>query len=193
MNKLEAHKKLLSYKKQVFQLNDLKKIFGLYNDNSLYQSIKRLKKDQVISNLINGKYYLNDNPPDEFIVANNLYYPSYISLETALNYYGILIQTPFDIISITTKKRKKINWQDKYFIYHHIDNNYFVDYIKEKEFVIATPEKALIDTIFLNSVGKLKTDFSELIYDVIDQKRLLKLKDKIKNKAFHKFFEHLKI
>lgn len=193
MKKIDIHKKLLKYKKQIYNFSDFKKILELKNDNSAYHAVKRLKKDGIISSLTNGKYYLNDNPPNNFQVANNLYFPSYISLESALNYYGILIQVPQTIFSISAKKRKKINWENKEFIYLHISHKYFFDYIKEKDFLIATPEKALIDTIFFNSIGKWVTDFDELLLANINKKRLLKVKEKIKNKAFLKLFEDLKL
>lgn len=193
MKKIDIHKKLLKYKKQIYNFSDFKKIFELKNDNSAYHAIKRLKKDEIISSLTNGKYYLIDNPPNDFQVANNLYFPSYISLESALNYYGILIQVPQMIFSISAKKRKKINWERKEFIYLHISNEYFFDYIKEKDFLIATPEKALIDTIFFNSIGKWVTDFDELLLDNVNKKRLLKIRDKIKNKSFLKLFKDLKL
>lgn len=193
MKKIDIHKKLLKYKKQIYNFSDFKKILELKNDNSAYHAVKRLKKDEMISSLTNGKYYLIANPPNDFQVANNLYFPSYISLESALNYYGILIQVPQTIFSVSAKKRKKINWENKEFIYLHISHEYFFDYIKEKDFLIATPEKALIDTIFFNSIGKWVTDFDELLLDNINKKRLLKVKEKIKNKAFLKLFEDLKL
>lgn len=193
MKKIDIHKKLLKYKKQVYNFSDFKKILELKNDNSAYHAIKRLKKDGIISGLTNGKYYLNDSTPNDFTVANNLYLPSYISLESALNYYGILIQVPQTIFSITTKKRKKISWGDKEFTYLHISNKYFFDYTKEKDFLIATPEKALIDAIFFNAIGKWATDFDGLVWDNINKKRLHKMKEKIRNKSFHRFFKDLKI
>lgn len=194
MNKLEIHKKLIKFKKSIYKISDLKKIFNLRNDNSTYHAIKRLKKDSVLHSLRNGVYCFEGRYPDDFLIANNLYSPSYISLETALNYYGILIQTPHQIFSITPLKRKYIKCIGKEFIFCHISKDYFFDYIKEKDFLIATPEKALIDTILFNSVGKWITDFDELNYKgVINKKRLYKIKNKIKNKAFNKLFESLKL
>lgn len=193
MKKIDIHKKLLKLKKQIYSFSDLKKILGLKSDNSAYQAVKRLKSDKIISSLMNGKYYLNDNPPNDFSAANNLYFPSYISLESALNYYGMLIQVPQTIFSISTKKRKIITWEKKEFTYLHISREYFFDYVKEKDFLIATPEKTLVDTIFFNSIGKWFTDFNELVLNNISKKRLYKIKEKIKNKSFLKLFEDLKI
>ena len=193
MSKIEIYKKLIKSKKQIYTVSDLKKVLGLRKDNSVYQAIKRLKKEGLLEGLSNGVYHLTDTPSNDFVIANNLYYPSYISLETALNYYGILIQTPYIISSITTRRNKLIKQQEKEFIFFHLKGDYFFDYIKEKDFLIATPEKALIDTIFFNSIRKLKTDLSELVLEQINKKRLLKLKEKITNLAFHRAFERLRL
>lgn len=193
MSKIEIYKKLLRSKKQIYTVGDLKKILGLRKDNSIYQAIKRLKKENLLERLTNGVYKLIDTPSDDFVIANNLYYPSYISLETALNYYGILIQTPYIISSITTRRNKLIKQKDKEFIFFHLKGDYFFDYIKERDFLIATPEKALVDTIFFKAIGKSKADFSELVLEHLDKKRLLRVKEKIKNLAFHKYFESLRL
>lgn len=191
--KTTIYKKLIKLKKEIYTFADIKKVTGLESDNSTYQAIKRLKKDGLLESAANRIYYLSDNPPSEFSLANNLYPPSYISLESALNYYGILIQVPQTIYSITTRKTKSITFKNKEFNYFHITKNYFFDYIKEKNFLIATPEKALIDTIFFTALGKSKTDLSELHFNDINKKRLHKLKEKVQNKAFHNLFESLNL
>lgn len=193
MSKIEIYKKFLKSKKQIYTVSDLKKVLGLRKDNSVYQAIKRLKKEGLLEGLTNGVYRLLDTPSNDFVIANNLYCPSYISLETALNYYGILIQTPYTISSITTRRNKLIKQREKEFIFFHLSSDYFFDYIKEKDFLIATPEKALIDTIFFKAIGKSKTDISELVLEHVNKKRLLKVKEKIKNLAFHKAFESLRL
>ena len=193
MKNLEIHKKLLKSTKKTFTFSDLKKLLTLKNDNSIYQAIKRLKKDGVINSFKNGVYYLTGAPPNEFLAANQIYYPSYISLETALNYYGILIQTPQIIFSVTCKRGKELLCNNKEYSYHHLTQKYFFDYIKEKDFLIATPEKALIDTIFLNSFGKLKTDLDELVLNIISKKRLYRIKERIDSRAFNKRFSELKL
>lgn len=193
MSKVEIYRKLLKSKKQIYTVSDLKKILGLRKDNSIYQTIKRLKKEELLERLINGVYKLIDILSNDFVIANNLYPPSYISLETALNYYGILIQTPQIIFSITTRRNKIFRYEMKEFNYCHLTQDYYFDYIKEKDFLIATPEKALIDTIFFCAIGKSQTDFSELLLNDINKKRLYKLKERIKNLAFHRFFNQLEI
>ena len=193
MLKTAIYKKLIKLKKEIYTFADIKKVTGLENDNSTYQAIKRLKKDSILESAANRVYYLSDNPPSEFLLANNLYPPSYISLESALNYYGIIIQVPQVITSVSTKKTKYITAKNKEFLYSHINKNYFFDYIKEKDFLIATPEKALIDTIFFTAIGKSRTDLSELFLSNVNKKRFHKLKEKIKNKSFHKLTKGLKI
>ena len=193
MYKTEIYKKLIKSKKQVYRVSDLKKYLELKNDNSIYHAIKRLTKQEILERVANGVFCLKDNPASDFVIANNLYHPSYISLESALNYYGIVIQSPRTIFSITTRRNKIQKYEDKEFIYFRTKQNYFFDYIKEKDFLIATPEKALIDTIFFTALGRAKTDLSELVLDIVNKKKLHKIKNKIQNKAFHNLFENLKL
>ena len=193
MFKFEIYKKFLKSKKQIYTLSDLKKFLGVKKDNSVYQAIKRLKENGILESLRNGVYKVKDIPSNDFVIANSLYSPSYISLESALNYYGILIQTPYIISSVTTRRNKLIKSGNKEFTFFHLSNDYFFDYIKEKDFLIATPEKALIDTIFFQAIGQSKMDLSELILDQVNKKRFLKVKDKIKNLAFHKMLESLRL
>lgn len=193
MKTIEVHKKLLKTKKEIYSVADLKKILDLRSDNSIYHAIQRLEKDNILEKITNGIYQLKDIPSNDFLIANNIYYPSYISLDSALNYYGILIQSPYMILSATTRRNKTKSYNNKEFVYLHLSQNYFFDYIKEKDFLIATPEKALVDTVFFTALGKTKTNLSELNFLNVNKIRLRKIREKIKNKAFHVLFKELKI
>ncbi len=193
MKKIEALLILQKANRNIFSLNDLKKLLKIESDNTAYVQANRLVKEGLLNRLAKGVYCLKDSKPAEFELANFLYRPSYISLESALAHYGILIQIPQTIISVTTKRARKIKAVNKEFIYSHLNKKYYSDYIREQRFVIATPEKAIIDTIFFACYGRTVIHPEEWILNNVDKRKLKKLAKKIESKVFHSFFNSLKI
>lgn len=193
MKKVEALLTLQKSNRNIFSLNDLKKLLRIESDNTAYIQANRLTKEGLLNRITKGVYCLKDSKPAEFEIANFLYRPSYISLESALAYYGILLQIPHVITSVTPQRAKKIKAVNKEFIYLHLNQRYYSDYIKEQRFVIATPEKALVDTIFFASYGRMVINPEEWVLNNIDKKKLRKLAGKIESQVFHRFFNSLSI
>lgn len=154
----------------LFSLNELGFIFGTKSKDSLYKKIARLIKGKILKPLINGKYeYLLKNTND-FSKSNFLYQPSYISLESALSFYSIITQFSYEITAITIKKTKSINIDEKAFSYTKIKPDFFFGYENKGEFLIATPEKALLDYLYLGSKGLRKIDMTEMNLSIINKK-----------------------
>ena len=130
----------------LFTLDDILKIFEI-RSNTAKSLLARLKKRNVISSLTKGKYQflMARKIPEDFLVANFLYSPSYVSLESALSYYGIIDQFPYQITSVTFKKNKTIETENKKFSFNHIKENLFTDYKKTQEgYLIASLQKAVL-------------------------------------------------
>ena len=53
--------------------------------------------------LRNNFYIIKDSRPYHYFVANKLYEPSYVSLNTALSHYGIIPEVVYAVTSVTTK------------------------------------------------------------------------------------------
>ncbi|MEW6619496.1 MAG: type IV toxin-antitoxin system AbiEi family antitoxin domain-containing protein [bacterium] len=193
MKKIEALLILQKSRRDIFSLIDLKKLLRSESDNIAYIQANRLTKEGLLDRIAKGVYCLKDKKPTDFEIANFLYKPSYVSLESALAYYGILIQVPQVITSVTIKRAKKIRAVNKEFAYFHLDQRYYSDYIKEQHFLIATPEKAIVDTIFFASYGRTVINPEEWVLDKIDKKRLRELSGKIKSEIFGNFFDSLNI
>ena len=86
------------------------------------------------------------------LIANILRGPSYVSLQTALSYYGMIPERVFAIRSVTTKRSKIYQNQIGRFEYMHAKQDYFSIGIKSVlrdgvSFLIASPEKAICDMI----------------------------------------------
>lgn len=107
------------------------------------------------------------------LVANHLYGPSYISLESALSYYGLIPERVYGVRSVTIKRAKRYRTPLGDFDYKTVSEDYFSVGINQEQtesgsiFLIASPEKALCDMIQLasglrlQSVKAVKTYFEE--------------------------------
>ncbi|GHT12780.1 hypothetical protein FACS189415_2920 [Bacteroidia bacterium] len=87
------------------------------------------------------------------LVANHLYGPSYISLESALAYYGLIPERVFTMRSVTTKLHKQYDTPLGHFEYVKVPAPYYPIGVRQEiidnsyAFLIASPEKALCDKI----------------------------------------------
>jgi hypothetical protein len=188
MNKLKALQIIQGVGKSVFSFRDLKKLFRTSSDNTAYQQMSRLVREGVLRRAGKGIYFLGSDKPSDFELANYLHGPSYISLESALSYYGILIQSPRQVISVTPQRSKTIKTLGREFVYLHLDRRYYIGYQKERHFLIASPEKALLDALFFCALGRMTLSLEELVLDSIEISQLEILAGPIKNKAFQKYF-----
>lgn len=169
----------------LFTSNDVIKVFPV-KDNTLKQLLIRLNKNKIIQRLSRDRYVflLAENKPHEFVIANFLISPSYISLESALSFYGIIDQFPYRITSIVNSKSSKRNISNKIFVYSKIKKNLFKDYIKIDDFSIATKEKSVYDYLYfvykglrpINTLLDMKSHLNdENIYSYLLQNSDVKL------------------
>ncbi|MCX5712190.1 MAG: hypothetical protein NTY47_03830 [Candidatus Omnitrophica bacterium] len=98
-------------------------------------------------------------------IANKLYAPSYVSLETALSYYSIIPEVSMAVTSITTKSTRKFSNKHGLFIYRAIKPKVFNGYYVEKQgnfdILIAEPEKALADYLYFKTYRGKKISIPE--------------------------------
>ena len=123
--------------------------------------------------------------PDVFVIANHLRGPSYISLESALSYWGLIPERVYEISSVTIKTSKVFATPLGRFSFQHLDTPYYsfgLQSVRLTEFqtaMIASREKALCDKIILTSGVQLRSvqqalDF--LLEDLrIDEEQLTSL------------------
>ena len=161
--------------KLYFNIQDLGKISG-YSTDSLYVILNRLVKMNELIRLCPGIYILPEKIADIEIIANLIYYPSYLSFDSALTKYGLISQIPYTFSFATIRKTKSITLLDYSIEYRRINKSYFSGYIKLKNgLFIASPEKALVDMIYISSFGKTYFDFGNIILTKIDVKKLNRL------------------
>lgn len=123
-----------------------------------------------LQKIINRFYAWTDDPLTEqrlYYSANRIYRPSYISLWTALSHYGLIPEGVFQIYSVSTLKTHRFDTSLGIFTYQHIKPNLFFGYRIEqwhnKPLLIAEPEKALLDTFYLNEQWKDQKEIEALL------------------------------
>jgi predicted transcriptional regulator of viral defense system len=163
--------KLMGFPKPYFTVADLEKILGLKRE-SLYVTLTRLVRAGILVRLRKNAYKLFLAETDVEKVANELYFPSYLSFESALSAYGILSQIPYTLTFATSRPSKRMVVRDTEVEYRHLKGDLFLGYTFEHGKYIATPEKALMDELYLMSRGKTKIDIEELDLREIDRSLL---------------------
>jgi len=157
----------------LFAISDFARLFDLKNSNTLYKKIQRLENQKIIKKLINGKYLFLLSHADEFSIAHFILNPSYISLESALSFYGIMTGFSYSLTSVTTRPPKTILLDNKEYSYSRINPSLFWGYEKNGQFLIANKEKALLDYCYFSLKGlRTPIDFDEIDTTQLDNRKL---------------------
>jgi predicted transcriptional regulator of viral defense system len=129
--------------------------------------ISGLLKKGIIIRVKKGLYVFGDGarraPYSTEVLANLIYGPSYISLDYALQHYGLIPERVEGITSVTTGRSRKFSTPVGLFIYRMIPLRAFqigMDRIEigdGRAFLMATPEKALADKIYEDRGTGLRT------------------------------------
>lgn len=126
--------------------------------NSRYSKVKRMLAQGKLQHIRRGLYcitaevgYLKKTHP--FELAQYVYGPSLISLESALSYYHLIPETVYTITSVSGKRGKEFKTPLGLFSFKQVPiANLFteVSLIKEKDcqFFIAKPWRAICDYIY---------------------------------------------
>lgn len=157
-----------------FDGKTIRDVLEIRKESTFFSVIQKLIEAQVLIKIERDKYLLKGAKGSNFALANFLYQPSYISFESALNFYGILSQFPYEISSATTKKPTKKIFQNKAFTYAQIKKDLFWGYEKKEDFIIAFPEKALFDQLYLAAKGYKKANLDGYDLERISVPRLRK-------------------
>lgn len=175
----------------LFTLSDFAKIFELDNQQTLYKKIARLEQKHIIKKLVKGKYQFLLTKITDFYLANFLYSPSYISLESALSLHSIITGFTYQITSLTPKPTKTIEIDNRQYKYTHITPNLFWGYEKRENFLLADPEKALLDYIYLATKGLRNPVFDEMDLTMLNQPKLEQYAQKFHNQSMVKIIQKL--
>jgi predicted transcriptional regulator of viral defense system len=167
MQWVEFHKKMSAF--PVFSLQDINKNISGFS----YRQLDRWEKKGFLYKIKRGFYCLTNQIPTEqflYFTANKIYDPSYISLEKALKYYSLIPEEIFQMTSVSTRKTAQFETVVGHFSYRHIKPGLFWGYClldqDQHKFLVAEPEKAILDYLYLKPQIKTVVDFRELRINV---------------------------
>ncbi len=193
MNYIKFQKELKEL--PIFSLKDLQKL----SERVYHHRLIEWQKKGLIERIANGVYKFFNFEFNElklFFIANKIYHPSYISLETSLSYYNLIPETVYHLTSVTTKKTSTFNSKYGKFLYKKISIDLFWGYtlIQNDNFTfkIAEPEKAILDYFYfhselsdLNRISEMRLNVNQ-IKEIISFKKLNKYLKIFNNKQLQK-------
>lgn len=124
-----------------------------------------LEKNGYIIRLKRGLYVVNPEYTGKRLsnelIANHLYAPSYVSMSTALRYYGLIPEAVYVNQSMTVKHSRSFQTPIGNYDYKYISREAFAVGVRTERFadyafLIASPEKALCDLIANSSKVNLR-------------------------------------
>lgn len=152
---------------------DLLKDFKRPNDK-----IAELIKKGELTSIKKGLYVpgpkINIAKPEPFLIANHLWGPSYVSVDAALSYWGLIPERVFEISSVTIKISKIYTTSIGRFSYINAPLPYYSFGIKSVQLtpkqvaLVASPEKAICDKIITTSGIILRSSRQVMEYLVDD-------------------------
>ena len=132
-------------------------IESLYSElKSTNKKVAWLEKQGYVIRLKRGLYVVSPKYSGKMLstelIANHLYAPSYISMSTALRYYGLIPEAVYVNQSMTIKHSRHFQTPIGNYDYKYISREAFPVGLRSLQkgdyaFLIASPEKALCDLI----------------------------------------------
>lgn len=131
---------------------------GGVNPSDIRRQLSRWVKEGKLIQLRRSVYTLAEpyckKAAHPFLLANRLKAASYVSMQSALAWYGLIPEYVPVVTSVTTDRPEQLNTPKGLFAFKHVKKSFFSGYRCEKladgqMAMVATPEKALMDLIYL--------------------------------------------
>lgn len=166
MNKLiEYVQNNLPY--DIFSDKDITQSIPQKSNDSRYSLIKRALKNNDILRLKRGLYCLTKkyqkHPLDNFSISQIVYGPSYVSMESALSYYGLIPEGVFITTCVSMNRSMAFKTDIGDFVYHRVPQGQLYAGVKQvmsenSLFYIASPWKALCDYVYVHKANWASID-----------------------------------
>lgn len=158
LNRIQVQEKLKDSGLVVFTPREFYDIFSIPpRTGSVF--ISRNVKSGLFLKLRNNYYMLKSSSPPLYSIANKLYQPSYVSLESALSHYGIIPEAVYAVTSVTAKPTREFKTPRAVFSYQRIKKSVFTGYspvpMEGSIVLMAQPEKALADYLYFVDLKKI--------------------------------------
>jgi predicted transcriptional regulator of viral defense system len=139
----------------IFTTFELSRLCGK-SSSTVIQTLNNLEKQGVVFKIYRGIWAETGRyRPNAFTVVPFLFprHRAYISFVSALHYYDIIEQIPQVVTIASVVHTKKIRTTVGAYVVHRIHPSFFKGFLwdKTKSFLIAEPEKALIDCLYVSA------------------------------------------
>jgi len=196
MNYLEFRSRFIEL--GAFSVHQVNTVFPNFSSNNL----TRWQQRGLIVKLKQGFYAFQEVcslPNFAHFLSNFIYKPSYISLHSALAFYGIIPEAVTQITAVSSLKTADFHSHVAQFSYKKIKPDLFFGYEQKlfgnRTISIATPEKAILDLLYLYPFYNTESEIENLRFDEdfvrneLDIEKLLLFLDKFNNKNLTKRVE----
>ena len=153
-----------------------------------YDKIDEIESKGYIIQIKRGLYvpsvFLNIKRPEPFLIANQLYGPSYISLDSSLFHWGMIPERVFENTSVTNRISKTFKTKEGIYSYVYIPLPYYsfgmqqLTLTENQIVLIASPEKSICDKIICTS-GILLRSKKQVVSYLVEDLRIEK--DSLRN------------
>jgi len=163
---------------KIFSIKHFELLTGESGHN-LRVSLSRLHQKKIVKRICRGFYANPFNLPTIEEISGQIYFPSYISRESALSFYGILSQIPQLTTCVTLNLPRIFKTTFGVIEYRQIKKNFFSNFIKKEGYFIAEPQKALLDYLYFNRPDVREEKMSELNLRGFTKKKIADYANKI--------------
>ncbi|MFZ0451943.1 MAG: type IV toxin-antitoxin system AbiEi family antitoxin domain-containing protein [Desulfatiglandaceae bacterium] len=177
-----SYERLLLIAKPFFSRDEVAHILGVQLDSASVLLHRYMKKG-LVTRLKRGLYARTEvlerlEFPDLFRISNILQVPSYVSLYTALSFFGITTQMQRNYVEAISLKRTRYFRAGRFtFRFARIRHSLYGGFLREEGMFIASPEKAFLDVCYLASLGRYRPDIPSLDLGKLDRKKIDELAD----------------
>lgn len=149
-------KTLIDSKKTVFTLGDFQSLWGEEDRRNVMMTARRMVKRELLLKLGKG-YYAFNKDYNRYELANTIISPSYVSLHSALLFWGVAFQREETVYSAALFNYEK-ELDGTLYSYHAMKKELFFDTrgVIVKDYVsIASSERAILDSFYFGLLVNL--------------------------------------
>src|SRR5574344_1263891 len=190
----------LEFKDKMFDLACFN-IYQVYawHPNFDRNNLTRWVKKAYLVRLRQGYFAFSEykyRPDYSLYISNRIYRPSYISLHTALSCYGMIPEAVVQLTSVTSLKTASFNNDFGEYSYKNVKERLMFGYelkptADNRTIQFATPEKALLDLLYLypfyyseHELEELRLD-EDYLHDDLNKDLLMEYCTKFQSKALN--------
>ena len=159
---------------------------GRQDPGQVHRQLSRWVSNGSLIQLRRGLYALappfQKIPPHPFLIANRLGSASYVSLQSSLAWAGLIPEHVAVVTSLSSRRPGSLATPLGHFLFRHVQPRLLFGYRSVpvgggQEALVALPEKALLDMIYLQSQGDTMEYLHHLRLQHLDQLDLNRLKE----------------